>query len=370
MNPKLDHYRGCLIGLAVGDALGRPVEKKSYEDIRENYGLDGLLGYDLMNGKPEVSSYTQIAAFSCNALLLALTQGRTQGLTRYLTLALTEWATSQRYLRYPQKPKCWVSHVEALRGRFPADHLLTDTIVRGNLGSVGKPINRYNSPAPLSAAIAAGLYYDPGRMPPGDIGKLGAQSMALTQGDNLAVLSGAMLSYLIAGILQSPDTPLHQQVSQAAKAMAAQFAIFPEAARLEASVAQVLQRTTTPNMPPQRAIEKMDCRQAHTVLLGGIFAALIAQNDFDTAMITAVNHSGCSAGTACVAGAILGAALGASALPDFYLENLDAAIVLGQLAQDLVQSSGTGQNLRIFDDEWDRKYIQGEYCEQTDWAEE
>ncbi len=360
-----DRYRGCLTGMAAGDALGRPVEKKSIEEIRDAYGPEGLRGYDLMNGRPEVSSYTQLCAFTCNGLLLALTQGRTQGLTRYLTLALTEWATSQRYQRYPQRPRCWVSHVDALRGRFCADHRLTDTIAREGFGSVGKPMSRTGSPAPLSAAIAAGLYFHPERMAPGDIGKLGAQSMALTQGDSLAVLSGAVLSYLIAGILQDSATSLRSHVRQAAAAVANQFSMFPEAARLEKQILEVVEKATRPNMPPQKVMEKLDCRDAHTVLLGGIFSALIAQGDFDTALVTAVNHSGCSAGCGCIAGAILGAALGEEALPDFYLDSLEAAAPLRQLARDMAQSSsGT-----LFDDDWDRKYIQGEPVSLTGWAE-
>ncbi len=368
MNAKLNRYRGCLVGMAAGDALGRPVEKKTYEEIRDSYGLDGLRGYDLMNGKAEVSSYTQICAFTCNSLLLALTQGRSQGLTRYLTLGLTEWATSQRYHRYPQKPKTWISHMESLRGRFCADHRIGDTISRGAFGSVGRPANNFSSPAPLTAAIAAGLYYDPMRMAHGDVGKLSAQSMALTQGDNFAVLSGALLGYLIAGLVQAPEESLARQVTKAASLVSAQFSAFPEALKLEKLVGAVVQKAAAPNMPPQKVMEKMDCREAHSVVLGGIFSALIAQGDFDTALITAVNHSGSSAGTAAVAGAILGACLGERALPDFYLENLDAAEPLRQLAKDLVQC-GSGHKLQIFDDDWDKKYIQGEPVEEHGWAE-
>lgn len=368
MSGKLDCCRGCLVGMAAGDALGRPVEKKTYEEIRESYGLEGLRGYDLMNGKAEVSSYTQIAAFTCNALLLALTQGRSQGLTRYLTLGLTEWATSQRYHRYPQKPKTWVSHMDSLRGRFCADHRMMDTITRGSFGSVGRPSNSYASAAPLTAAVAAGLYYDPARMPQGDLGKLAAQSVALTQGDTLAVLSGALLGYLIAGLVQTPGEALSRQVTKAAAMVSAQFAAFPEAAKLEKMTAAVVQKAAAPTRPPQNIMEKMDCREAHSVILGGIFSALIAQGDFDTALITAVNHSGCSAGTAAVAGAILGAALGERALPDFYLENLEAAQPLRLLAKDLVQS-GSGHKLQVFDDDWDKKYIQGEPVEEHGWAE-
>ena len=62
-------YRGCLLGMAVGDALGAAVDGKSYRQICETYGPAGLLGYDLVNGYAEVSSHTQIAAFTCNTVV-------------------------------------------------------------------------------------------------------------------------------------------------------------------------------------------------------------------------------------------------------------------------------------------------------------
>ena len=68
-------YRGCLLGLAVGDAMGSTVDSRSLDEIRENYGPNGLLGYDLMNGYAEVTSYTQLTAFTCTGLLLGLTRG-------------------------------------------------------------------------------------------------------------------------------------------------------------------------------------------------------------------------------------------------------------------------------------------------------
>ena len=42
-------HRGCLLGLAVGDALGYAVDGKSWEEIQQSYGDGGLLGYDLQN---------------------------------------------------------------------------------------------------------------------------------------------------------------------------------------------------------------------------------------------------------------------------------------------------------------------------------
>ena len=59
-------YRGCLLGMAVGDAMGYTVDNRSWSEIQEDYGPNGLLGYDLVNGYADVNSNTQLAAFNCN----------------------------------------------------------------------------------------------------------------------------------------------------------------------------------------------------------------------------------------------------------------------------------------------------------------
>ena len=82
--------------------------------------------------------------------------------------------------------------------------------------------------------------------------------------------------------------------------------------------------------------------------------------DFDSAIITAVNHSGRSAATGALTGAILGAKLGKDALPEFYLESLEGAWALEELASDMAQGR---QIVRIFDDSWDQKYVQGQPAE-------
>ena len=79
MISKADAYRGCLLGLAIGDAMGYPVDTKTWPQIQEDYGPYGLMGYDLRIGYAEISSHTQIAAFSCNGMLLGLTRGQVYG---------------------------------------------------------------------------------------------------------------------------------------------------------------------------------------------------------------------------------------------------------------------------------------------------
>ena len=42
MKNTKDHFRGCLLGGAIGDALGWPVEFLRYQDILHRYGIEGI----------------------------------------------------------------------------------------------------------------------------------------------------------------------------------------------------------------------------------------------------------------------------------------------------------------------------------------
>jgi ADP-ribosylglycohydrolase len=45
MTTTHDRYRGCLLGGAVGDALGAGIEFMSLAEIRRQYGPAGVTGY-------------------------------------------------------------------------------------------------------------------------------------------------------------------------------------------------------------------------------------------------------------------------------------------------------------------------------------
>ena len=61
----IDRARGCLAGLAVGDALGRPVEGMSAQEIEEKYGSVS----DFVNVTPGGSDDTEYALLTASALL-------------------------------------------------------------------------------------------------------------------------------------------------------------------------------------------------------------------------------------------------------------------------------------------------------------
>ena len=66
-------------------------------------------------------------------------------------------------------------------------------------------------------------------------------------------------------------------------------------------------------------------------------------DSFEKCVVCSVNHSGDSDSTGAVAGNIIGAILGYSAIPDKYLANLEAKDVIVSVADDLCGCSSEKQ---------------------------
>lgn len=356
MANKLDAYRGCLLGLAVGDAMGLPVDDMTWDEIQESYGPHGLLGYDLRSDYAEITSYTQVCAYVCNALLLSISRGSGDKMPEFANLGLREWTRSQQFARDPEGSYCWVAKLPAFRRRHCRDARMLDTLRLSVMGFPEKGPNGYNTPGSLTSAIAVGMFYHPQRMTPLQIGELTAQIVRFTHGDPTAFLSAAVLAYAITGILMEPEMELEAQFRSAIAAVNHQFrSAYPETATVAGTLTAALDLAATAE-PMAQVMERLQCYSAMNCVAGAIYASVANAQDFDTAMITAVNHSGYSSAVAGITGAILGAKMGYSALPDFYLESLEPVKALCTLADDMASYT---PSKGLFDDDWDMKYVQG-----------
>ncbi len=355
MENMLRAYKGCLLGLAVGDAMGYTIDDKTWDEIRLAYGPNGLLGYDLQEQDyAQITSYTQLAAYVCNGLLLSVTRGKTDHL-RFCRLALGEFVRSQMFYRDPEDSYCWVAKVPHFRRRDCRDARMLDNLRQNAYGTPDAPRNRNNAPGAITAGVAVGMFYNPKRLAPEQVGTLAAELTALTHGDVETFLTGVVVAYAITGILQEPGLPLQAQFSQAIAVMDGQFRQrFPQAEALAGQLRNAMALVGT--VEPQTGMEQLGCTDAASCLAGAMFACLSCPADFDGAIITAVNHSGLSGAVGTVAGAIMGAKLGQEALPEFYLESLECRQELNILAEDM--ACGTPA-LGVFNEDWDRKYVQG-----------
>lgn len=375
MISKRASFRGCLTGLAIGDAMGYTVDTKTWAQIREDYGPYGLMGFDLCNGYADVTSHTQLAAFSCNGLLIGQTRGLTRGtmapLVRYVELAQQEWAIGQRRYDQPARNLCWVFRISELRRRHCTDTRMVETLNRAlersrtsrdYRGSMEAPRNSYDDPASISSAVAVGLFAQASRIEQEELDRLGAESVALTYGSPLAFLPGAVIAHLVSSCLKDQDRPLKELIEEALTALLDQFSReYRQVKEIVSLVHQAISLAESRNLKPVEAMEKLKCGNGAQVLAGAVYAALLCEEDFDRAMIVAVNHSGKSAAVGALTGAILGARMGFQELPEFYVESLELAPVLRELADDMLQGCPMVKGNKLFDGDWDRRYLHGEY---------
>ena len=376
MISKRSAIRGCLLGLAVGDAMGYPVETKTWSQIQEDYGPYGLMGLDEVNGYADVTSHTQLAAFTCNGLLLGQTRGQVLGkmapLVRYVEVAQQEWAIGQRRYDQPARNLCRVFRIQELRRRHCTDSRMVETLNRSlersrqkpdRLGALEAPRNTYDDPASIASAISVGLFAHSarGQLNQEELDRLGAESVALTYGSPLAFLPGAVVTHLISRCIADQDTPLVTLVEDAMTALENQFGreYHRHVKEITKLVHQAVSMAESRNLKPVDAMEKLKCGNGAQILAGAVYAALLCEEDFDSAMIAAVNHSGRSAAAGCLTGAILGARIGETELPEFYTKSLEITSVLHELGNDLVQGCPMTRDSKLFDADWDQKYLHG-----------
>ncbi len=357
MDKRISTCRGCLLGLAVGDAMGYTVDEKTWEEIQADYGPNGLLGYDLVNGQAAASAYTQVAAYVSNGLLLGITRGKPEHYLRYIHLSLREWARAQHFPRDPERSWCWVAKIPQMRVRKCKDSRMLDALRMETAPTMDKPINRATSTGSLPAAMVTGLACNGKGLPRGMAPELGAQAMALTHGNVETFLCGSVLAETVASIADDRELPLQEHYKRAIDAMTARFGSrFEQAQGLSERLLRTVHLAGQEADDHRLIMEKFICDTAEQCLSAAIYASLVCGDDFDAAMILAVNHSGRSGAVGALTGGILGAIMGAEALPDFYLECLESAKILEILASDLALGSPT---FGLFDDDWDQKYVQG-----------
>ena len=186
------------------------------------------------------------------------------------------------------------------------------------------------------------------------------EAVALIFGSPEAWLAGEALTHILCGLVKDPQAPLKPLVMEAGELLRQRYGHrFSQAFEVASALRNALTLAESPGVRPVDAMQNLSCATAGQVLSGAIYACIASGEDFDRAMIIAVNHSGRSAAVGALAGAILGLRLGEEALPDFYIECLEPAQTLRELADDLYTGCPMEAGSKIFDLDWDYKYLHG-----------
>lgn len=363
---KLDRYRGCLLGGAAGDALGYPVEFLDADSISLRYGESGITEYVLENGVALISDDTQMTLFTANGLLLGTTRGMMRGVSvgypDYIASCYKEWRRTQieTYPLHEKYPCSWLVNVPRLFSRRAPGNTCLDAVASlcgGTKGAIEEPLNNSKGCGGIMRVAPVGLYLGEKHYSPDEIARIGAETAALTHGHELGYIPAAALVHIIHAVSHSDEVALVDAVRDA---MAAVRRLFPKAKHLD-------ELDTLVRVAIELSKSDLDDLEAIPVLGGGwvaeetlaiaVYCSLKYEDDFEKALIAAVNHSGDSDSTGSVTGNILGARLGAKAIPEKYLAHLELKDVILEIADDLFNDCKLTENGFFEDERWESKYL-------------
>lgn len=362
----LNKFKGCLIGGAVGDALGYAVEFLPASSIFQKYGKNGIVEYELRHGVAEISDDTQMTLFTATGLLLGTTRGMTRGVMGdyaedYIAHSYRDWYRTQTE-QYPLPEEyhySWLVNVPEMFHRRAPGNTCLSALKQGGNGSIEKPINNSKGCGGVMRVAPIGIYFADKGFPEEEIDAIGARAAALTHGHELGYIPAAMLVHILQHIMDCGESIL-EAVRNALHAIPK---LYPKAKHMQelTDLIQKAIRLSEEQLDDLDAIQQLgEGWVAEETLAIAVYCALKYSNDFEKGVIAAVNHDGDSDSTGAVAGNILGTALGFDAIPKKYIDKLELKDVILEVAEDL------HHDCQIFeygprDDLWESKYIEMTY---------
>ncbi|MSP25441.1 MAG: ADP-ribosylglycohydrolase family protein, partial [Myxococcales bacterium] len=337
--PTVDRFLGCLLGGAMGDALGYPVEFIDSAAIQRKHGNSAPARLNYAGGKVAVvSDDTQMTLFTAEGLIRAQQRMAERGICSPIAVigrALLRWYTTQqgsgvkrdkwpgwlvaeRRLHAPRAPgnTCMsaLGKIAAAGGAFPD---------LASLPNDSKGCGAVMRAAPIGLGVRSReIAFDFGR-----------DSGVLTHGHPSGYLSAAYFAAVIWDLARGTDLP--GAMIKADRLLAKE--------KGKGEMVKILARTralATKGPPTVDAIESLGGGwTGEQALAIALLCALTHEADgadgVKRTLWTAAAHSGDSDSTAAITGNLLGAVCGAGGLPQDWLGQLEMRDVLERIAKDM-----------------------------------
>ncbi len=355
---RADRITGCLLGGAVGDALGAPIEFLRLSEIRERFGRDGITDYAPAYGRlGAITDDTQMTLFTAEGLLRAACRGALKGICDGPTVfyfAYLRWLKTQGYeskgdgFRFATEdlpaeggmmPNGWLSTVRELQTRRGPGNTCLAALRSETFGRIeSPPINDSKGCGGVMRAAPAGLVEGPLAR----AFELGCQTAVITHGHPTGWLAGGALAAIVHELLEG------RTIQDSVAASVELLRGHPRSRECREALNTAVKLAERGAPSAEKLTTLGQGWVAEEALAIGVYAALAA-GTFREGVLLAVNHGGDSDSTGSIAGNILGAALGRKAIPKAWLDRLELRDVIAQVAKDLV--TGFEET-----DEWWRKY--------------
>lgn len=337
MNPDLrSRFQGCLIGGAVGDALGAPVEFMNYGEIVRKFGPDGIKDYKPAYGKiGAITDDTQMTLFTAEGMLRAYVRGCMRGLSTFTGVtdhAYLRWLETQGYKSPIEIGRDgWLWEQKALHSsRAPGRTCLSALKSKRSFGDAAT--NDSKGCGGVMRVAPVGLYAWHRRAEEGiaiEFFNVASEISGLTHGHPTGQWPAGVLALLVMRCLDG--IPLTDSLKEAKEILKTK-----DRYQETLNAIQVAEGLATSGLPPgAEQVEKLGGGWiAEEALAISIYCALVAKN-FEEGIGLAVNHSGDSDSTGAIVGNLLGAQMGIDVIPERWKSQIELHDVIEQVADDL-----------------------------------
>ena len=333
-------YRGCLLGGAVGDALGAPVEFMALAEIRETFGRGGVTEFTTaFNRKGAITDDTQMTLFTAEGLLRAYVAGAAganlAAVAPFVANAYARWLATQD--RTPGVADFdrdgWLFAIrELFEQRVPGASCLAAIEQSTRLGE--RAHNESKGCGGVMRSAPVGLWC--ARLDEGVSSErvarraleLGSELAGLTHGHPTGRLAAGAFAALVALVVLETALP------EAVVSVKALLTRHPG----HVDTLRAIERAETvaaSGLPRAEALVELGEGWNAEEALAIALACALAAPDYETGVRLAVNHDGDSDSTAAIAGNLLGAMHGVEAIPKRWLLGLELRRVVLETADDL-----------------------------------
>ncbi|MGW4910081.1 ADP-ribosylglycohydrolase family protein [Streptomyces sp. NPDC004270] len=333
--------RGTLLGSAVGDALGGPVDGLTLEEIRTAYGPEGLVDLGFGSGRRgTVTHHTQLTLFTVDGLIRAQVRRDTGAWHPPTDLhrAYLRWAATQRDWGPDERRKDdgWLAREEWLYARRDPTRALLIGLGDENMGTLESPKNPDDmGPEAVARSAPFGLLVG---WEPQLVIQLAVECAAQTHGHPTACLSAGAYAVIVHALGRGDS--LDGAVQRALALLAARPGHQPVSDALQHALGAVRQ-----GMPsPARVEELTGDGAADGTLAAAVYCALVGE-DVRHGLCLAVNQAGPSAVAGALTGGLLGALHGETALPPAWVAELEGRPTILELADDFAMEMTQGPAL-------------------------
>lgn len=333
LSPKhtIDNYEGCIIGGAIGDALGNPIEFYNLRQIHKNFGEEGLS--DLLtgeSGKAEITDDTQLTFFTTDGLLKSIGENFKSNEIPDINIiydSYIDWLETQigNETKYSSN-KGWIPNIKSLyEQRSPGNTCLT-ALKSGKIGTMSNPLNNSKGNGGVMRVAPVGLLY---YKHPKVAFETAARCAAITHGHPSGYLSAGVFASMVSFIVQGYN--IESAIDKSMKIL--DNYENNEEVKNAINKARTLAKT---DMPEKEAITELGGGWVGEEAISiAIYCGLKHPNNYEKAVLAAVNHNGDSDSTGAITGNLMGLYLGKKAIPQKWRVKIELYKELKTLALDL-----------------------------------